>query len=222
MDVLIAEPDPGVAAFARSVLRSRGHRVEIVRTGAAALAELTSGPPRDQVVMAASLPDATGHEICRRLREEGVWTTVLMLVERDAPAERVRAAGADGYLRKPFSGAQLLAAMEDVSELGTPDVAISVGGLELDRARRTVRRADTEVPLSPIEFALLEVLAEHPGQVVDREVLVARAWSYEYENRSNVVDVYLRRLREKVDRPFGAGSIQTVRGRGYCLGTRDG
>jgi two-component system OmpR family response regulator len=210
MRVLVAEADPRVAGFARGVLHRRGHEVRIVRTGTEAI----GAGGHDEVVVDASLPDMTGFEACRRLREAGDWTSVLVLVDRGAPTDPVRASGADGLLRKPFSGWQLLQALP-----GTREV-LRVDGVELDRSRRIMRRDDVAVRLSPIEFALLDVLVEGHDRVVERDVLLAHAWSYDYANTSNVVDVYLRRLREKLA-PAGTFSIETVRGRGYCLALPD-
>jgi two-component system, OmpR family, response regulator len=218
--ILLVEHDPAIAAFARRVLRAHGARVVVAASGHEAI-ELLRGKRRwDGVVLAAALADGSGYDACRRLREEGIWTTVLVLVDPDDTLERARESGADGYLRKPFSGAKLLTAVDDVSE--NAGGGVSAAGLRLHPSRRSVTKRDTEVHLSPIEFALLELLVRHPGEVIDRPRLLEHAWSYDYANGSNVVEVYLGRLREKVDRPFGTQTIQTVRGRGYRLVGDDG
>src|SRR6478735_5380820 len=207
VDVLLVEPDPPVAAFARRVLRFRGAHVAVLGDPARALEELRAGRSYDGVVLA-------GHDACRRMREEGIWTTALLLIEPGDTIEQARESGADGYLRKPFSGAQLITALLDLDG-DTDDV--SAAGLVLHPGRRTVTKAGTEVRLSPIEFVLRELLARHAGEVVDRARLLEYGWSYDYANSSNVVEVYLGRLREKVDRPFGTHTIETVRGKGYRL-----
>jgi two-component system OmpR family response regulator len=204
---LLVEPDPPVAAFARRVLRFRGAHVAVMSDPVRAMEELRAGRPYDGVVLAAD-------DACRRMREEGIWITALLLIEPGGAIERARASGADGYLRKPFSGAQLISALLDLDG-DTGDV--SAAGLELHPGRRTVTKAGTDVHLSPIEFALLELLARHAGDVVDRARLVEHGWTYDYANGSNVVEVYLGRLRGKIDRPFGTRTIDTVRGKGYRL-----
>ncbi len=213
--ILLVEHDPAIAAFGRRVLRANGARVTVASSGQDAIEHLRGGRRWDSVVLAAVLADGSGYAACRRLREEGIWTTVLVLVDPDDPLERARESGADGYLRKPFSGAQLLTALDDVSE--NAGGGVSAAGLQLHASRRSVTKRDTEVHLSPTEFALLELLVRHAGAVIDRPRLLEHAWSYDYTNGSNVVEVYLGRLREKVDRPFGTQTIQTVRGRGYRL-----
>jgi two-component system OmpR family response regulator len=216
--VLLSEPDPRIAAFARRALRDHGARVTVTPSAAATIAALR-GERYDGVVLAVALADGSGYETCRLLREAGVWTTVLLLLDRTDTTDRARESGADGYLRKPFSGSQLLTALGDL-EHGRP--ATPAAGLRIDPASQAVVKRGVEVRLSPIEFALMELLARHAGDVVDRTRLLEHAWNYEYENASNVVEVYLRRLREKVDRPFGSESIETFRGRGYRLRDSDG
>jgi two-component system OmpR family response regulator len=167
------------------------------------------------------LPDLDGFEVSRKLREAGRWSPVLMLTARDAVADRVAGldAGADDYLTKPFSFAELLARLRALMRRGAgerPSV-LRVGHLELDPARRTVSRDGTSIDLTAREFALLEYLMRHPGEVLTRTQLIEHVWDFAYEGDSNVVDVYIRYLRNKVDRPFGSVSIRTVRGAGYRL-----
>jgi two-component system OmpR family response regulator len=144
-----------------------------------------------------------------------------MLTARDAVEDRVSGldGGADDYLVKPFSFAELLARLRALVRRGPVErpTVLEAGDLRLDPARRQVRRGETEIELSPKEFALLETFMRHPSEVLSRFQLLEHAWDYEYENRSNVVDVYVRYLREKIDRPFGANAIETVRGAGYRL-----
>jgi two-component system OmpR family response regulator len=167
------------------------------------------------------LPGIDGFETCRRLRDEDVWSPVLMLTARDAVEDRVEGldGGADDYLVKPFSFAELFARLRALSRRGPVErpVVLEVGELRLDPATRQAWRGEHEISLSTKEFALLEAFMRRPGQVLSRYQLLEHAWDYEYENRSNVVDVYVRYLRRKIDRPFGADSIETVRGAGYRL-----
>jgi two-component system, OmpR family, response regulator len=213
--VLLVEPDPAIAAFARRALRAHG-RVDVVGEGGAAIELLRGARDHDAVAVAATLADGSGYDACRRMREAGIWTTVLMLVDEGDSIERSRECGADGYLRKPFSGARLLAAFDDVSG-DAPHAGVPAAGLVLHPETRSVTKRDVEVLLSPTEFVLLELLARNAGDVVDRPRLLEHAWSYDYANSSNVVDVYLRRIREKIDRPFGTDTIETVRGRGFRM-----
>jgi len=211
--VLVVDDEPPIADLLRTYLVRDGFAVETCGDGRAALDAIARRRPA-AVILDVGLPGLDGTQVCRRLREAGDWTSVLVLVDRGAPTDPVRASGADGLLRKPFSGWQLLQALPGTGEV------VRVDGVELDRSRRILRRDDVAVRLSPIEFALLDVLVEGHGRVVERDVLLAHAWSYDYANTSNVVDVYLRRLREKLA-PAGTFSIETVRGRGYCLALPD-
>jgi two-component system OmpR family response regulator len=171
------------------------------------------------------LPGRDGVNVCRELRESGVWSPILMLTARDGVEDRVAGldSGADDYLTKPFSFAELLARLRALTRRAPPErpAVLEAGTLRLDPATRQVWRAGTEIRLSAKEFALLETFARRPGEVLSRLDLLEHAWDYGYDNRSNIVDVYVRYLREKIDRPFGVDSIETVRGVGYRL-RRDG
>jgi two-component system OmpR family response regulator len=172
------------------------------------------------------LPGADGFEVCRRLRAGGHWAPVLMLTARGDVADRVSGldAGADDYLTKPFSFAELLARLRALARRPPVErpAVIEVGDLRLDPATRQVWRGEIEVALSAKEFAVLDAFMRRPGRVLSRVDLLDHAWDYAYENRSNVIDVYVRYLREKIDRPFGRASIETVRGVGYRLAADGG
>jgi two-component system OmpR family response regulator len=175
----------------------------------------------DAIVLDVMLPGMDGFEVCTRLRHDGVWSPVLMLTARDSVDDRVRGldTGADDYLTKPFSMAELAARLRALSRRGPVErpAVLEAGNLRLDPAARRVWRAETEIALSPKELALLETFMRRPGRLLDRFQLLEHAWDYEYENRSNVIDVYVGYLRAKIDKPFGVESIETVRGAGYRL-----
>jgi two-component system, OmpR family, response regulator len=220
MRVLVVEDDVKMAALVRRGLLEEGLAVDVARVGDDAL-WMAGATDYDAIVLDVMLPGLDGFELCRRLREAGRWSPVLMLTARDSVEDRVAGldAGADDYLVKPFSFAELLARLRSLARrpaLERPAV-LEVGDLRLDPATRRVWRGEAEIHLSAKEFALLETFMRRPGQVLSRYQLLEHCWDYSYENRSNVVDVYVRYLREKVDRPFGRASLETVRGAGYRL-----
>jgi two-component system, OmpR family, response regulator len=222
--ILIVEDELKMAGLLRRGLGEEGLAADVARTGDDAL-WMARATEYDAIVLDVMLPETDGFEVCRRLRDGGTWSPVLMLTARDSVEDRVNGldAGADDYLTKPFSFAELLARLRALARrppLERPTV-LEVGDLRLDPATRQAWRGGTEVHLSTKEFALLETFMRRPGQVLSRYQLLEHCWDYGYENRSNVVDVYVRYLREKVDRPFRKKSIETVRGAGYRL-RRDG
>jgi two-component system, OmpR family, response regulator len=218
--VLIVEDDIPLASALRRGLRAEGMVADVAVKGEDAL-WMASSAEFDAVVLDVMLPGIDGFETCRRLRDEGVWTPIIMLTARDAVEDRVQGldAGADDYLVKPFSLAELLARLRALARRGPVErpPVLEVGDLRLDPATREVHRGDAAIALSAKEFALLEAFMRRPGEVLTQLQLLEHAWDYDYENRSNVVEVYVRYLREKVDRPFGLKSIETVRGAGYRL-----
>jgi two-component system, OmpR family, response regulator len=220
MRVLVVEDELRMASLIRRGLLAEGQAADVAPSGEDAL-WMAGAHDYDAIVLDVMLPGITGFETCRRLREAGVWAPVLMLTARDAVEDRVAGldTGADDYLVKPFSFAELLARLRALARRGEPErpCLLSVGDLTLDPATREVRRGDEEIPLSAKEFALLETFMRRPGEVLSRFQLLEHAWDYEYENRSNVVDSYIRLLRRKIDQPFGTKSIETVRGAGYRL-----
>jgi two-component system OmpR family response regulator len=220
MRILVVEDELKMAGLLRRGLLEEGHAADVARTGDDAL-WMAAAVEYDAVVLDLMLPGLDGVEVCRRLRERGIWAPVLMLTARDGLEDRVAGldAGADDFLPKPFSFAELLARLRALGRRGAPErpAVLEVGDLRLDPATREVRRGDAEIRLSAKEFALLETFMRRPGEVLSRYQLLEHAWDLAFESRSNVVDVYVRYLREKVDRPFGRSSLETVRGAGYRL-----
>jgi two-component system OmpR family response regulator len=220
MRVLIVEDEVKMAALLRRGLVAEGMSADVAIKGEDAIwmAEATE---YDAIVLDVMLPGIDGFAVCRKLREEGVWAPILMLTARDAVRDRIAGldGGADDYLTKPFSYAELLARLRALVRRGPVErpTELVVGDLRLDPATRRVSRGDTDLELSAKEFALLETFMRRPGQVLSRFELLEHAWDYDYENRSNVVDSYIRFLRKKIDKPFGTSTIETVRGAGYRL-----
>jgi two-component system OmpR family response regulator len=218
--VLIVEDEVKMAGLIRRGLREEGLSADLACKGEDAL-WMAGSIQYDAIVLDVMLPGIDGFETCKRLRNEGVWAPVLMLTARDGVEDRVAGldGGADDYLAKPFSFAELLARLRALARRGSVQrpAVLTAGGLTLDPSTRQVWRGPDEIFLSTKQFAMLETFMRRPGEVLSRYQLLEHAWDYEYENRSNVVDVYVRYLREKVDRPFGVKSIETVRGAGYRL-----
>jgi two-component system OmpR family response regulator len=220
MRVLVVDDEVKLANLLQRRLRREGLGVDIADSGEAAITRATA-TDYDAIVLDLMLPGVDGFETCRRLRAEGVWSPTLILTARSEIENRVRGldCGADDYLVKPFSVDELLARLRALSRraLQPRPAVLEVGDLRLDPASRRAWRADTELALTAREFSLLEVLMRHPGEVLGRFELLEHVWDDSYENRSNVIEVYVAYLRDKVDRPFGRHSIETVRGAGYRL-----
>jgi two-component system OmpR family response regulator len=220
MRVLIVEDDLRMGAAIRRGLQAEGLVADVARRGEDAL-WMAAATEFDAVVLDLILPGIDGFETCQRLREDGVWAPIIMLTARDAVEDRVEGLdrGADDYLVKPFSLVELLARLRALARRGRAErpPVLEVGDLRMDPATQQVWRGDEEIHLSRKEFVLLETFMRHPGEVLSKFQLLERAWDYDYENRSNVVEVYVRYLRQKIDRPFGTESIETVRGAGYRL-----
>jgi len=218
MRVLVVEDELRMASLIRRGLVKEGLAADIAPNGEEALVSARASD-YDAIVLDVMLPGINGFETCRRLREGGVWAPVLMLTARDSVEDRVAGldTGADDYLVKPFAFAELLARLRALARRGDSErpAVLSLGDLRLDPATREVWRGDTELQLSPKEFSLLETFMRRPGQVLSRLHLLEHAWDFAYENRSNVVDVYIRHLRRKIDEPFGRHTLETVRGAGY-------
>lgn len=220
MRFLIVEDEPKMAAVIRRGMRGEGMAADIAANGEDAI-WMAGSTGYDALVVDVMLPGIDGFEACRRLRKEGIWAPVLMLTARDAVEDRIAGldGGADDYLIKPFSMAELLARLRALVRRGPVEHAavLGVGELRLDRARRQAWRGKAEIRLSSTEFAMLETFMRRPGQVLTRDQLLEHVWDYSYENRSNIVESYVRFVRQKIDRPFGLESIETVRGAGYRM-----
>ncbi len=220
MRVLIVEDEAKMAALLRRGLTREGMAVDVASTGEEAVPR-ASATDYDAIVLDLMLPGIDGFEVCRRLRLGEVESPILMLTARDSVRDRVAGLdrGADDYLTKPFSYAELLARLRALFRRGQTrrEVELRVGSLRLDPATRRAWRGEAEIDLTAKEFAVLETLMRRPGEVLSRYALLEHAWDYDYENRSNIVDSYIRFLRKKVDQPFGTSSIETVRGSGYRL-----
>ena len=220
MRVLIVEDELRMASLIRRGLVHEGLGADIAGSGEDAV-WMAQAHSYDAIVLDVMLPGADGFETCRKLRGSGVWAPVLMLTARDAVEDRVAGldSGADDYLVKPFAFAELLARLRALVRRGDPErpAVLQVGDLRLDPATRVVMRGAVEITLSAKEFALLETFMRRPGEVLSRLHLLEHAWDFAYDNRSNVIDVFVRRLRGKIDVPFGRKSLETVRGAGYRL-----
>jgi two-component system OmpR family response regulator len=218
--VLVVEDEPKLAGLLARGLDEEGHPTDVAATGDEAV-WMARSTPYDAIVLDVMLPGRDGFQVCRELREAEVWTPVLFLTARDSIEDRVGGldVGGDDYLVKPFSFPELLARLRALTRRGpvARPAVLQVGSLRLDPAAHRVWRDDAEIELSAKEFTLLEVFMRNPGKALSRVELLDRGWDMAYETRSNVVDVYVRYLREKIDRPFGCRSLETVRGVGYRL-----
>jgi len=220
MRLLVIEDDSKMASLLQRGLTENGNAVDIAARGEDAL-WMAAAHGYDALVLDVMLPDLDGFATCDALRKAGVWSPILMLTARDSVEDRVAGldAGADDYLTKPFSIAELRARIRALVRRGAGErpAVMEVGDLRLDPATRQAWRGAEEVRLSAKEYALLELFMRRPGEVVSRLDLLEHAWDIGYENRSNVITVYVRYLREKIDRPFRRRAIETVHGAGYRL-----
>ncbi|HWE81839.1 MAG TPA: response regulator transcription factor [Gaiellaceae bacterium] len=218
--VLVVEDEPKMARLLKRGLTEEGHAADVAPTGEEAL-WMARAREYEAIVLDVMLPGLDGFAVCSKLRADGVWTPVLFLTARDGVRDRVEGldTGADDYLVKPFSFAELLARLRALTRRAPherPSV-LEVGGLKLDPATRRAWRDGTALDLSAKEFSLLALFMRRAGDTLTRTELLDGAWDMAFESRSNIVDVYVRYLREKIDRPFGASSLETVRGVGYRL-----
>jgi two-component system OmpR family response regulator len=224
MKVLVVEDEQRLAETVRRGLLNDGFAVDVVHSGVDGL-WAASENPYDAIVLDIMLPGLNGYKVLEQLRERGVWTPVLMLTAKDGEYDQADAfdLGADDYLTKPFSFVVLVARLRALIRRGAPErpAILSAGDLTLDPARRRVERAGTEISLTPREFGLLEFLMHHRDDVVSKSEILDGVWDSAYDGDPNVVEVYVRYLRLKIDNPFGRNTIQTVRGMGYRLVSDD-
>jgi two-component system OmpR family response regulator len=222
MRVLVVEDEAKLARLLARGLGEEGHIADVAGRGEDAL-WMARAAPYDAIVLDVMLPGLDGFETCRELRANDVWAPVLFLTARDEVEDRVRGldTGADDYLVKPFSFAELVARLRALVRRapGERPAELEVADLRLDPAAHRAWRGKVEIDLSAKEFALLQLFMRRPGETLTRQQLLDGAWDIAFDGRSNVVDVYVRYLREKVDRPFGRHSLETIRGVGYRLRT---
>ena len=222
MRILLAEDDLRLARAVRRVFEEESHSVETVGDGTSAL-KSASGGSYDVLVLDVMLPEVDGFDVCRRMRENGVQTPVLMLTARTAVQDRVKGldCGADDYMVKPFAVAELLARVRALGRRGARQAngraQLRAGDLMLDVSRHSAVRGDKEIELTVKEFQLLELLLRHQGQVLSRTQILDHVWQYDRDFASNVVDIYIHYLRNKVDKGFDRQLIHTIRGVGYTL-----
>ena len=220
MRILLVEDQPKLARAVSRGLEREGYAVDVAGRGDDALFQARVYE-YDAVVLDVLLPGGNGFEVCRTLRDDGCWSPILMLTARDRVEDRIRGldAGADDYLVKPFAFGELLARLRALIRR-TPSerpAVLRIGDLMIDPATRTVTRDDRPVDLTAREFAVLEFLARHAGEVVTRTQMIEHVWDRNFEGASNIVDVYVGYLRRKLEQPFGRPLIRTIRGAGYAL-----
>jgi DNA-binding response OmpR family regulator len=220
MRVLVVEDEKGLASGLKKGLEAEGFAVDVALDGSDGL-WMARENAYDALVLDIMLPGTNGFKICSSLREEGDWTPILMLTAKDGELDEAEAldSGADDYLTKPFSYVVLIARLRALLRRGAPErpTVLEAGDLKLDPASRRCRRGDVEVELTPREFSLLEFLLRRKGEVLSKREILDHVWDYDFEGDANIVEVYVRHLRDKLDRPFERTSLETVRGAGYRL-----
>jgi DNA-binding response OmpR family regulator len=220
MRILVVEDEARLASSLRTGLEAEGFAVDVAHDGEDGL-WYAREHEYDAILLDIMLPRVNGHEVCRILREEEIWTPIVMLTARDGVRDQVQAldTGADDYVTKPFSFQVLLARLRSVLRRGSPErpAVLAVDDLELDPATRVVTRGGVELSLTSRETSLLEFLMRRSGDVVTKADILGHVWDYAFEGDPNIVEVYIGRLRRKVDRPFGRSDIETLRGSGYRL-----
>lgn len=220
MRLLVVEDEVNLAAAVAQGLRGEGYEVEIAHDGEEGLWRAREGQ-FDAIVLDIMLPGMNGYKVCQTLREESIWTPILMLTAKEGEFDEAEGldTGADDYLTKPFSFVVLLARLRALVRRGAAvrSALLTVGDLRLDLSTKECRRGTEAIQLTPREFAVLEALAVQDGRVMSKQELIDKVWGLDYFGNPNIVEVYVGYLRNKIDRPFGATSIKTVRGVGYRL-----
>jgi DNA-binding response OmpR family regulator len=218
--VLIVEDEKRLAAGLKRGLEAEGFAADVALTGDEGL-WMAKENPCDAIVLDLMLPGMNGYQVSSRLRENGVWTPILVLTAMDDELDEAEALdlGADDFLTKPFSYLVLVARLRALIRRGTPErpAVLTAGDLRMDPGSRQVWRSGTQVELTARELSLLEFLLRRKGQVVSKREILEHVWDYDFEGDPNIVEVYIRHLRNKLDRPFGRSSIETARGSGYRL-----
>jgi DNA-binding response OmpR family regulator len=221
MRILVVEDEKRLAANLRTGLEAEGFAVDVAHDGGEGL-WFARENRYDAIVLDIMLPVLNGYKVCEALRAEENWTPILMLTAKDGEWDQVEAldTGADDYVTKPFSFMVLLARLRSLTRRGVTErpTVLAAGDLTLDPATKTVRRAGNEIGLTSREFSLLEFLMRRGGAVVTKSDILENVWDYAYEGDPNIVEVYVGRLRRKIDKPFDRDDIQTLRGSGYRLG----
>ncbi|GAA1502210.1 response regulator transcription factor [Dactylosporangium maewongense] len=223
MRLLLVEDEVGLAETIRDGLRIEGFTTDVMFNGVDGLWAATESPngAYDAIVLDIMLPGLSGYEVCRQLRQRDVWTPVLMLTAKDGDYDEADGLdlGADDYLTKPFSFVVLVARLRALIRRGAPQrpVVLSAGDLRLDPARRRVTRGDDEIPVTPREFALLEFMMRHAGDVVTKTAIIENVWDAAFDGDPNIIEVYVGYIRKKIDHPYGRSAIRTVRGAGYRM-----
>ncbi|MBT2510743.1 response regulator transcription factor [Streptomyces sp. ISL-98] len=225
MRLLVVEDEERLADLLRLGLEAEGFAVDVALNGTDGL-WMGQENPYDAIVLDIMLPGLNGYRVCAALREQGIWTPILMLTAKEGEWDEVEGldTGADDYLTKPFSHAVLVARLRALLRRGAAErpTVLVAGDLRLDPAAKRVWRGPTEVELTARELSLLEFLLRHRGESVSKQDILDHVWDYDFEGDPNIVEVYVRRLRNKLDRPFGRAAIETLRGSGYRLAADGG
>lgn len=225
MRVLVVEDEKRLAAALRNGLEAEGFAVDVTLTGTDGL-WMARENNYDAIILDIMLPGMNGYKVCSTLRDEGIWTPILMLTAKDGVWDEVEAldTGADDFITKPFAHAVLVARLRALVRRGAPErpAVLSAGDLRLDPASKQAWRGDVAIDLTARELALLEFLMRRAGDVVSKRDILEHVWSYDFEGDPNIVEVYIRHLRNKVDRPFERSAIETLRGAGYRLAADGG
>ena len=225
MRVLVIEDDTRLSRSLKRGLEAEGFAVDVAADGNEGL-WMASGVDYDAIVLDILLPGSNGYKVCSELRERENWTPILMLTAKDGEQDHAEAldTGADDFLTKPFSLVVLLAHLRALIRRGRRErpTVLAVDDLHLDPAQHRCWRGNTEIALTPRQFALLEYLMRHPGEVVSKAALLDHVWDFAFDGEPNIIEVYISHLRKKIDQPFGRNTIRTVRGVGYILHPREG